>query len=236
MHTLATGRNQRRFYDTAYGPDRTSRDAGVLQAAIRKFELHRTDAVFRLLPKGGRMLDVGCAHGEFAMRCASQFDRVIGMDLVEAQIAAGQRRASVSGLHQVSFLVGNADDGFPLEDEQFDVVTAIAVLAMLFDPVAVIDELHRVLKPGGYLVLEVPNLAYLPRRVKLLVGRLPTVSSGQGWDGAHLHNFTLGALLDLLRRHGFHAEHCTGSGVLAPLRTWRPSLLTGNLIISSRKM
>ena len=86
------------------------------------------------------------------------------------------------------------------------------------------------------LVLEVLNLAYLPRRLQLLTGQLPRHSTADGWDGGHLHNFTQAALAESLVLHGFDVEQWTGSGVLAPLRNWWPSLLSGNLIAACRRL
>jgi SAM-dependent methyltransferase len=160
---------------------------------------------------------------------------VTGIDVADAQIEAARTRAANAGVPNVSFVTANLDAGVPFPNECFDVVTGIAVLAMVFDPIAVLNELHRVLKPRGHLLLEVPNLAYLPRRLALLRGHLPRVSAGHGWDGGHLHNFTLDSLRNLLRTHGFVVERVTGSGIFAPLRSWRPSLLTGNLILVSRR-
>ena len=86
------------------------------------------------------------------------------------------------------------------------------------------------MKPGGRLAVEVLNLVYLPRRIALLLGRLPAQTTCHGWEGGHLHNFTRGALEQLLRDSGFALSQVTGSGVFAPARAWWPSMLTGNLI------
>jgi ubiquinone/menaquinone biosynthesis C-methylase UbiE len=75
-------------------------------------------------------------------------------------------------------------------DEMFDAVTCIAVIEHVFDPYFVVGEVHRVLKDGGIFVAEVPNIAYIKQRVKLLLGKLPVTSSPYhwkeiGWDGGH---------------------------------------------------
>jgi 2-polyprenyl-3-methyl-5-hydroxy-6-metoxy-1,4-benzoquinol methylase len=132
--------------------------------------------------------------------------------------------------------MANVDRGLPLLDRQFDVVTAIAVLALVLDPIAQLHEIRRVLRPGGQLVVEVLNLVYLPRRLAVLTGRLPTHTTCHGWEGGHLHNFTRPALIRLLRECGFEVEAVTGSGVLTSLRQWWPGLLLGNVIASARRV
>jgi ubiquinone/menaquinone biosynthesis C-methylase UbiE len=223
---------QRRFYEAAYGADAPAVREPWWFRALRALELHRSDAVASLLPGSqGALLDVGCGSGDLLLRCSERFDRVYGVDVAYTQVALARERAHARGANNVTVAVTNADVGLPFPDAAFDVLTSIAVLAMLFDPYAVVAEMRRVLREGGTLVLQVPNLAYLPRRLALLGGRLPRVSRGYGWDGGHLHNFTLGALRDLLQARGFRVERVTGSGIAAPLRAWNPSLLCGDLIV-----
>ena len=153
----------------------------------------------------------------------------------DTQLATAQRKLASHGVTNVELTLGNIDRGLPFPSNHFDAVTAVAVLAFVFDPLHALDEIHRVLKPGGRLVVEALNLVYLPRRLAVLAGHLPPHTSCHGWEGGHLHNFTRPALLRLLRDHNFSVERCTGSGVLAPLRTWWPELLLGNIIVLARK-
>jgi SAM-dependent methyltransferase len=159
----------------------------------------------------------------------------VGIDIAYERLRA-RRYASGIALESISFLVANIDRGLPFRDRTFDAVAAVAVVGFIFDPLELLDEIHRVLRPGGQLVLEALNLAYLPRRFQLLFGRLPRHSAAAGWDGGHLHNFTRGALTDALVERRFEPEQWTGSGVLAPLRNRWPSLLTGNLIVTCRRV
>ncbi len=226
---------QRSFYNRLYGSERVGA-ASLVDRLIARFELHRGDAVAALVKEGGCLLDVGSGDGTLISRCASRFGHLVGIDVADVRVRTAARRATLAGLDNVSFAVANIDLGLPLQDASIDVATVVAVLAFIFDPQALLDELHRVLTPGGHLVFEVLNLAYLPRRLALLAGRLPRHSTANGWDGGHLHNFTKAALAEELPLHGFAVEQWTGSGVLAPLRTWWPSLLTGNLIAVCRRL
>jgi ubiquinone/menaquinone biosynthesis C-methylase UbiE len=226
---------QRRFYNLAYPPGGRARADG-LPGFVRALELHRTDAALRLLPdRGGSLLDIGCGDGTLLIKAASRFDRVTGLDVSDTQLAAARRNIDASGVQNAALVLANLDRGLPIQSAHLDVVTVIAVVAFVFDPIAALDEIYRVLRPGGQLVLEVLNLAYLPRRVAVLGGRLPAHTTAYGWEGGHLHNFTRTALLQLLGERGFTVERCTGSGVLTPLRTWWPGLLLGNIIARARK-
>jgi SAM-dependent methyltransferase len=69
-------------------------------------------------------------------------------------------------------------DEFPFEDHSFDVVTCLEVLEHLaLDPMAMMCEIHRVLRPGGTLVLTTPNAVRTANVVNILLGHQPV-----GWN------------------------------------------------------
>jgi ubiquinone/menaquinone biosynthesis C-methylase UbiE len=225
---------QRTFYNAAY-----ARGGAPVNSRLAKFverhELHRVDAVISLLPRGGTLLDVGCGDGTLLLKSAPNFKRLIGMEVADVQVSLARRQIDAAGAKNIDLVHANIDFGLPLKDAQFDVVTVIAVLGLIFDPIAAISELRRVLKPGGCLAIEVLNLVYLPRRVALLTGRLPRQTTCHGWEGGHLHNFTQGSIEQLLHEHGFIVQRVSGSGVFASMRAWWPAMLTGNLIATAVK-
>jgi SAM-dependent methyltransferase len=226
---------QRSFYNEAYPVLAENASSEGTPSLLQRLELHRTDAVLRMLPRGGRLLDVGCGDGGLLAKCARDFDEVIGVDVADTQLWAARRRLSTVGVHNATLVQANVDRGLPFRDEQFDAVTLVAVLGFIFDPLTVLSEVRRVLKSGGCLAVEVLNLVYLPRRLGVVSGRLPRHTNCYGWEGGQLHNFTRDALGDLLRDRGFEVQRSGGSGVLAGLRSWWPGLLLGNVIALGTK-
>lgn len=114
------------------------------------------DSQCRHLPpmpeKGGRVLDVGFGNGGF-LRIASEAGwEAQGIDFdpraVELAAAAGLN-VREGGVEQLS--------GMP--DEHFDVITLCHVIEHVHQPVQLISELFRLLKPGGILWLDTPNLS-----------------------------------------------------------------------------
>ena len=95
------------------------------------------------------------------------------------------------------------------------------------------------------MVLRVPNIAYIRHRLALGLGELPVTSSWfgsardlgpwrrtYGWDGGHLHYFTLPLLRRLLAEAGFEVRAVSDAGArFARIREWFPELLCGNLLI-----
>lgn len=105
----------------------------------------------------GRALDLGCGPGRLAVALARQAPRleIVGLDLSEEMLALARTRAARHGLSpRVSFLKG--DNGrIPCPDASFDFVVSSSSLHHWADPVAVFDEVARVLKPAGrFLVVD----------------------------------------------------------------------------------
>jgi SAM-dependent methyltransferase len=201
---------------------------------LRRFEVTRADTADRLIGSGRCVLDVGCGSGELSRRLAARFSEVCATDVSAAVIAAAR---STPAPPNVRFEALDSNARFPFADGAFDTVVALSTLQYIFDPEAFLAEAHRVLSKNGRLLVEVPNMAYLPQRLRLLAGRpIRTSYWTKGIDGGNLHYFTVDSLRRLMSAAGFAIEVVTGSGVFAPLRTWRVSLLCGNIFIRGRRV
>ena len=105
----------------------------------------------------GHLVDFGCGNGSQTLRFAADCDRLTGVDVSEEfladfrrEIAADRRGDRVTGLA--------LDTGaIPLADGSADAVTSFTVLEHVPDEAAALAEMRRILRPGGRLVLTVPN-------------------------------------------------------------------------------
>ena len=104
------------------------------------------------LQENSKVLDVGCALGFLAKRFAKENHRVWGIDVSEYAIITSQKEVPGS-----SFLVHNAEEKFPFSDNFFDAAMAIDILEHLEYPDAALENINRVLKPGGVIFLGSPN-------------------------------------------------------------------------------
>jgi SAM-dependent methyltransferase len=112
-------------------------------------------------------------------------------------------------VHEFPYVEFNVEeDGFPFADGHFDGVIYGEILEHLVrDPLAALAEIHRVLKPDGWLVLTTPNAARRQNVMRLLRGRnLYDPYSGYGPYGRHNREYTAGELRELLESTGFVFE------------------------------
>lgn len=184
---------------------------------LRKFECYRNDAVCKLLPKGDKYLDVGCGTGSLLLAGKNKFAELYGTDIVK------QRFVETQDITNIHFKVSNINNGLAYEDCFFNAVTCVAVLEHLFDPYSAIREINRVLKDDGILILQVPNIAWLPHRLCLFFGKLPLTGTPfnfpeHGWDGGYLYYFTMSSLIELLCYDGFEIIGKKTSGIFARYR------------------
>jgi SAM-dependent methyltransferase len=113
----------------------------------------RAAFVLPSLRDGLRLLDVGCGPGTITVGLARRVaptGSVVGVDMEPSQIELAQRAARDAAVANAVFRQAMAD-ALPFDDASFDVVFAHALFEHLAAPVRVLNEMHRVLRPGGLL-------------------------------------------------------------------------------------
>jgi 2-polyprenyl-3-methyl-5-hydroxy-6-metoxy-1,4-benzoquinol methylase len=169
-----------------------------------RFDLTRATRMRQLLQQRppGPLLDVGCYDGQFITRVVEQASsRLIGLDVAAAALHAARTRG-------VQAVRAQVEAGMPFRSNVFATVVAAEVIEHVFDTQAVIDELARVLRPGGWLAVTTPNLVALSGRAQLVLGRSPhnvEFDASPGTSG-HIRYFTFATLEALLGRAGLRPK------------------------------
>lgn len=144
-----------------------------------------------------KVLEVGCATGYFTKVLHHYGCKVVGLEIdPEAAELAEQWAERV--------VVGNVDDAGiwdEVDDEAFDVAIFGDVLEHLRDPLAALRHAVTKLKPTGFVVTSMPNVAHGDVRLSLLHGSFRYSETGL-LDRSHLRFFTLESVRALLREAG----------------------------------
>jgi SAM-dependent methyltransferase len=107
------------------------------------------------LNPGDAVLDIGCGAGVDSLVAAHLVGtggRVVGIDVTPAMVERARGHLALLGLANVTFQVGDAE-ALPFPDNDFDAVTSNGVFNLTLDKEKALKEAHRVLKPGGRLML-----------------------------------------------------------------------------------
>lgn len=119
----------------------------LLEPLLRRFRLQK---VMPHILRGQPLLDVGCGTSATFLRAVSPYvNEAHGVDF---KVSSGQIGKNIY-TKQLTF-----SDKLPFEDAQFSTVTMLAVLEHIANESGIIDEVYRVLRPGGKLVLTVPSI------------------------------------------------------------------------------
>ena len=98
---------------------------------------------------GKRVIDIGGGEGRFCRLLAGLGAETTGIDLTEALV----ERARSLAVCRERYLVGNAEDLSPIDDESFDLAVSYIVLVDLLDYRSSIQAAFRVLRPGGRFIV-----------------------------------------------------------------------------------
>ena len=197
-------------------------DATVYDVPVDPHAANNVHAMtLRLVGHNKRILEFGCAAGHMTRAFTSQGNRVVAIDIDPQAAAIAARTAE-------RVIVGDLESmdlGTAIGDETFDVVTFGDVLEHLRNPQAVLAQARRFLRPDGFAVISLPNVAHADIRLALIEGRWDYQSFGL-MDSSHIRFFTRDTSRKMLREAGFH--------VAAMDRVLRPAFSTELDVVRER--
>ncbi len=148
------------------------------------------------------LLDVGCGEGR---RLIGQIEYCVGIDIAEAEL----RRAKEK-LPRFGFVLGDMQY-LPFKKEAFETALCSHIIEHVHQPKQLLQEVHRVMKRGGFLELEFPNGFSLLEYVNRFFGKI-------GWSQyTHLHRFSPSDVYQLLKEAGWRITDVQNPFWLGPV-------------------
>jgi SAM-dependent methyltransferase len=154
----------------------------------------RRALLLREARSGDRVLDVGCGAGRFVAALRDAGADPVGVELAEAALARARRNVPGADLRLVA-----PDGSLPLGHGEVDLVWCSEVLEHVPDTVALLTELRRVLRPGGRLLVTVPDHG----RFKRVLIALAHYDAHYDPLGQHVRFYTRRSLKRALHATGF---------------------------------
>lgn len=228
---------QKNHYDEMYGSDAKP----ITEIPPRKFPVTRWEFAVTHSPGGDAVADIGCGGGDVLYSMRHKYRRLVGFEVSPRRIETARKSllGSSAELYSQPF-----DEEFALP-ASVDTCICLDVLDHMIDARQALRNMYKIVKPDGRLILTVPNVARIDRRIKLLTGKFPSTSTGaQGvatlgnsslFDGGKLHYFTFASLEALLREVGFARIQRYGIGRFGSLYNLYPQMLSGAIALVCQK-
>ena len=207
----------KKHYEIKYADEKNASSISPIRKS--KFPGNRFEAAIKYIPEyfsGGDVLELGAGNGNVAKTLLELNNKVSSYCIGDISLPRleGIKNNIIDDRVKIT-----AIDAEHIPDEyfgKFDLVIMIALIEHLIDPISVMKNVSQVLKPGGFVYIDTPNIAKYTRRIKLLFGRFPaTASKNEGlttysgedvdlFDEGNLHYFTFRSLrLMLMNYCGF---------------------------------
>lgn len=195
--------------------------------------------IFACIPKGTKVLDIGCAIGLLGKKLRQEKDPEF---LAGIESDPGMAREAKKFYDQVVVADIESKKSLPFKKEVFDVIVCGDILEHLKDPLSVLKNLTRYLSEEGFFLISVPNVAFASIRLSLLFGRFDYNPDGGLLDETHLRFFTHRSLVNLLKKAGLKIVFVRGYNLVRPrffflkvLGALFPNLFSIQFLVKAKK-
>lgn len=156
--------------------------------------------IYKLIPEGTNVLDVGCHTGKFGAVLKQKGCRVTG---IEINTAAAEEAKRI--LDDVRIADVEAIDTFHVLKEKYDAILFLDILEHCQWPGEILKRARESLAPEGFVLASIPNIANWSSRLNLLLGRFEYEPIGL-MDETHLRFYTIKTARKLFESAGYEIE------------------------------
>jgi ubiquinone/menaquinone biosynthesis C-methylase UbiE len=156
--------------------------------------------------RSGKLLDIGTGSGRLAIGLAgvkkSEFD-ITALDISESMLRAARVKAKKAGAgDKIKFVLASASD-LPFADQTFNIVVSYASLHHWQEPERIFNEIQRVVKPGGTVIVRDNRRIYGDKTWEFLVWlitRFMSKARRENWHRVILSSYTIPEVRDILKK------------------------------------
>jgi len=207
-------------YNSKY-PFKDLQAENIPEIPIIKYPRNRYEAAVFWAKGKGKALEIGAGSGIVANALSSYYEEYVVTELSSERVKYLKNAFKDNG--KIKVLQNDIEEkNLEFSSGYFDTIIMVALVEHLIEPISSLEYCYSLLKPGGKIFVDTPNIAKWTRRLKLLFGFFPsTGSSAEGHvdyngkptvlhDDGHLHYFTFRSLAKILKeRCGFsRIEYC----------------------------
>jgi 2-polyprenyl-3-methyl-5-hydroxy-6-metoxy-1,4-benzoquinol methylase len=188
---------------------------------------------------GRSWLDAGCGTGRLSRCLASRGCRVLGVDAASEMISTATQLAnSCAYFQRLQFARVETIARLPMVASSVDGILCSSVLEYVADPHACLAEFSRVLKPGGMLLVSVPNRNSIVRRIQLGCHRLGLFMRTRWAEFLRYsrHQYSMAEFEQLLAYAGFSVSQVAPFGSPLPSLAQRSRIWASLLLFVARKV
>ena len=170
-----------------------------IDALIRYF---RTKLVIPLIQKNKAICDIGCSDNPFLLKkISANMRKCVGLDqLIQNPVIENNIELRPANLNQIPL---------PLKNDEFDIITLLAVIEHLHNPELIVNECFRALTNGGKIIITTP--CTLSKPILEILAKLHIISYEEIFD--HKHYFKKSELISVLKKAGFKNIKISYSGL-----------------------
>lgn len=144
-HPLPDPNQLKQYYDQDYWQNCSGKTGGLLKAFYKLRMSGIIKTIKKMVPTGSRVLDWGAGDGSLLGLLEAEGFEVAGIDVYSNECLNRK-------------LINTSIKNAPFQNEFFDAITCFHVLEHIDDPISSIEKAMQLLKPGGIMVFEVPNV------------------------------------------------------------------------------
>lgn len=150
--------------------------------------------------KDSKVLDMGSNMGEHSFALSPRVKEIISADYNKKLLSLASLEANRRRITNITFRLVNFEQKMPFRDEEFDLILCLDILDHLKKRDQALNEIYRVLKPGGTLLLSVSNIDTSWKRLQKSVGIFYFA------DPDHKTEYKRAQLIEILNKHQFRTK------------------------------